>query len=144
MPSVVSLAELALFRRATLACAAAEQAGIPGGFQTREVDGLLIVAVGHPDLGFLSTVTGIAAPEAAGLVRLPDRLLAVKELDAPSDPVARVHEAEDEDVDAFARILLAGYEATGTIARFIEAGHRSEGVHNSLWWTEKRPSGQPR
>ncbi|KAA9150785.1 GNAT family N-acetyltransferase [Amycolatopsis acidicola] len=63
---------------------------------------------------------------AAGLTRVDDRLLALKEL-ATAEPRARTV-VEASNRDRFVRVLLAGYDAAGTVAEFIEAEHRSPRV----------------
>ena len=52
-------AEWALHRRATLACAAATHAGVPGHFRTSEYGGLSVVAATDPSLAFLAAISGV-------------------------------------------------------------------------------------
>ncbi|MGK3204210.1 GNAT family N-acetyltransferase [Amycolatopsis sp. MEPSY49] len=138
-------AERALHRRTALACAAAEDAGVPGRFRVWERGGLLAVLATDPALGFLATVSGVTPEKVSaaadlvdepvwngvrsavvtdglpmpGFVRTDDRLLATKRL--------RRHRAvssEAVDADVFLNVLLAGFEARGMVARFMAAEHR--------------------
>jgi GNAT superfamily N-acetyltransferase len=68
----------------------------------------------------------VAALSTAGLVRAPDRLVAIAALPAEraSPPEPRPHIVEVRGSDAFLPVLLAGYEVDGTVAAFIGAEHQ--------------------
>jgi GNAT superfamily N-acetyltransferase len=65
-------AERALHRRASWACAAAVDAGVPGRFRAWEQAGLLAVSATDPALGFLSTVSGVARESVPAVIDLVD------------------------------------------------------------------------
>ncbi|HWD05127.1 MAG TPA: GNAT family N-acetyltransferase [Amycolatopsis sp.] len=158
MASEVTKAERALHRRTALACASAQESGVPGRFRVWECDGVLAVLATDPALGFLATVSGVtsetaataiclagepvwagvkptlvvsaelAEPPAAGLVRTRDRLLAVKRLDPRSVPTP----PEVVDAEVFLSVLLAGFEAPGVLTAFLAAEHRLPAMHRFL------------
>jgi hypothetical protein len=137
-----------------MACEAASAAGVPGRFRTWDRAGLLAVLATDPGLGHLSTVTGVTRetlPAVPGFVRAPDwaggepavvapaglpvpglvptgeRVLAVRRLEpAPAPPPAAV------DEETFLRVLLTGFEATGTMAAFLAAEHRLQVMRRFL------------
>ncbi|WIY06700.1 GNAT family N-acetyltransferase [Amycolatopsis mongoliensis] len=146
LTSDVRRAERALHRRTSMACEAASAAGVPGRFRAWDEDGLLAVLATDPALGYLSTVSGVTPetlPAVAGFVHKPgwdgaeptvvapaglpvpglvpagERILAVLRLEPAPAPAP---EAVDEDT--FLRVLLAGFEAHGTVAAFMAAEHR--------------------
>ncbi|HEV7650428.1 MAG TPA: GNAT family N-acetyltransferase [Actinophytocola sp.] len=72
-----------------------------------------------------------AAFLAAEMDRGPDRALAIRRLAPPDDgPVPEVSRATD--AGAFLDVLLAGYEVTGPLARFIAAEHGHPAVRRFL------------
>jgi GNAT superfamily N-acetyltransferase len=58
--------------------------------------------------------------------------------DTPSIDTLEVRLVPDADLEEFVSVLLAGYEATGVGARFIEAGHRSPEIQRFAVWSEGR------
>ncbi|TDV57683.1 GNAT family N-acetyltransferase [Actinophytocola oryzae] len=160
--SAVRRAQWALHRRAALACTAAAEAGVPGRFRVWEEAGLMAVLATDPALGFLSTVSGVgpetvaAAVElargpvwdgvrptvvtasgdltGAGLARTNDRVLAVTELVGRPEPDPGVVGTE-----AFADVVLAGYEVDGVLAAFVRAEHRHPAVRRFVLVTAGTP-----
>lgn len=68
--SDVLRAEWALHRRTSLACRAAEDAGVPGGFRTWDDAGLLAVLATDPALAFLCTISGVTRDNVATAIDL--------------------------------------------------------------------------
>lgn len=66
----MSNAERALHRRASWACDAALEAGMPGHFRAWEQTGALAVLATNPALEFLSTVSGVARETVSAAVDL--------------------------------------------------------------------------
>jgi GNAT superfamily N-acetyltransferase len=56
--------------------------------------------------------------------------------DTPLTGPFQVLPVGDADLEEFVTVLLAGYEATGVGARFIEAGHRSPEIQRFAVWSE--------
>lgn len=158
-------AERALYRRMSMAFAAAAAAEVPGRFRAWEQDGLLACHATDPALRHLSTVSGVtadnivavpellASPEWAderptvvvspgltlrGLTQVADRVLALRSPD--SGAVAAGPEVvESSDPDAFVEVLLAGFEADGAVAAFIRAEHRAPEVRRFLAVSAQAP-----
>jgi GNAT superfamily N-acetyltransferase len=61
-----------------------------------------------------------------------------EESDTPSTGSLQVLPVPDAELEEFISTLLAGYEAKGIGARFIEAGHRSPEVQRFAVWSEGR------
>jgi GNAT superfamily N-acetyltransferase len=161
LTSDVRRAERALHRRAARASEAASAAAVPGRFRAWEHAGLLAVLATDPELGYLSTVSGVTAetlpalpelldsPDWAGarpavvapadlrvpeLVPAGERFLAVRRLEpAPAPPP----DAVDEEV--FLRVLLAGFAARGAVAAFMAAEHRLPAMRRFLAWEGETP-----
>lgn len=178
---IASRAEWALHRRTALAFEAAAAASLPGTFRTLATSsGLTAALATHPELGFLSTISGVTADtvseaiellwefgrdsavpavvaspvfgeaeqtslQAAGLVRVEDRVLAVREPRgrsgvAVADPGDGA-ECEAATCEAFASVLLAGYEAGGAVALYITEEHRHPSVRRYLAYEGAVPVG---
>lgn len=145
-------AEWALHRRATLACAAAARAGLPGQFRAWEYAGLNAVSATHPELTFLATISGVTAenvPAAIELASAPDwkgvvpailsgdtesaSLLRAAGFTREADrvlaeqPLRSTFDTSTEVIDAageaFLEVLLAGYQVDGVVAGYIRAEH---------------------
>ncbi|HEX3812033.1 MAG TPA: hypothetical protein VHX59_04250 [Mycobacteriales bacterium] len=61
---------------------------------------------------------------SAGLVRLEDRLLAVRRIDRGPELSTGPDVVDAGEVDPFLGVLLAGYQVDGVVADFIGAEHR--------------------
>lgn len=146
-------AERALHRRATLACAAATRAGVPGQFRAWEHAGLYAVSATHPDLAFLTTISGVTAANATDAIDLsgaadrsgvPPAILSCDSdsasqlraagLTREADRVMAVHPlgptldlsagvTDDSVGEAFLQVLLGGYQVDGVVAAYIRAEH---------------------
>ena len=148
-------AELALHRRAELACAAATGAGLSGRFEAWLGDGFRAVRITDPDLAFLSgvwcarvdrpgparralgeiqagrfvPVPGDPAPPT-GLRRGPDTVLALR---SPGrSPVMGPVSVERAAGARFVETLLRGYAAGRKLAAFLAAEHLADGVDGYL------------
>jgi GNAT superfamily N-acetyltransferase len=152
-----------------LACAAAVDAGVPGQFQVWAEAGVMAVLATDPALGFLSTVSGVAAATvdtAIGLVKSPvwngvtPTMVVSAELDETPLLAAGLVRTEErilavtrlptaqpasEDVvaagenDAFLDVLLAGYEVDGVVAAFIRAEHQLPVMRRFLVLEREKP-----
>jgi len=82
-----------------------------------------------------------SALSTAGLVRVGDRILAVKRLDAqPASPVGvRLDVVDAGADDTFLDVLLAGYEMDGAVAAFIRAEHRLPMMRRFLVLEQEAP-----
>lgn len=100
-------AERALQQRAQLSFAAARQAGLPGLFETHDLDGLFAVLTTSPGLSFLNSITGVTS---ASLDALPRALEVFAAANAPGPSIGT---APWSPASVSRRLEQLGFEPAG-------------------------------
>jgi len=162
----MTTAERALHHRTELACGAAAAAGVPGRFQVWERAELMAVLASAPELGFLSTISGVTPETVPAVLELLESpvwhgvrptVVVAAGTDTSALPAAGLVRTDDRglairrlgdthapvDVRAagadFATLLLAGYEVDGPVAAFIEAETRLPGMRRFVAVARETP-----